>query len=78
MTHKATYAAGAMDPSMTNLGLLVYFLGALGLVYIIVPAMGLQSLSAPWVLCLAPPLGPCAQSNGWLNVMFEISNLIYF
>ena len=37
------------------------------LVHIAVPPMGLQTTSAPWVLFLAPPLGRCAQSNGWLR-----------
>ena len=40
--------------------------GGYWLVHIAVPPMGLQTLSAPWVLSLAPPLETCAQSIGWL------------
>jgi hypothetical protein len=37
------------------------------LVDIVVLPMGLQTPSAPSVLSLTPPLGPHAQSNGWLR-----------
>jgi hypothetical protein len=33
------------------------------LVHIVVPLIGLQISLAPWILSLAPPLGPCAPSN---------------
>jgi hypothetical protein len=36
------------------------------LVHIVVPPMGLQTLSTPWVLSLALSLGTRAPSNEWL------------
>ena len=36
------------------------------LVHNVVPPIGLQTSLAPWVLSLAPPLGPCVPSNSWL------------
>jgi hypothetical protein len=39
------------------------------LVHIVVPPMG---PSAPWVLSLAPPSGPCTRSNGWLRASTSI------
>jgi hypothetical protein len=36
------------------------------LVHIVVPPIGLQFPLVPWVLSLAPPLGPCVSSNSWL------------
>jgi hypothetical protein len=37
------------------------------LVHIVVPPMGLQTPSAPWVLLLAPPLGTSCSVHGWLR-----------
>ena len=40
--------------------------GGYWLVHIVVPPIGLQIPSAPWVLSLAPPWGHCDPSNSWL------------
>jgi hypothetical protein len=42
------------------------------LVYIIVLPMGFQTPSSPSVLSLTPPLGTCAQSNGWLGASASV------
>jgi hypothetical protein len=64
----ATYAAGAMSPSMRTLWLVVQSLGALGDLegwYFVLP-MGLQTPSAPSVHFLSTPLGtPCTVK--WLT-----------
>ena len=38
------------------------------LVHIVVPPMGLQTPSAPWVLSLAPPLGALRSVQGMLSI----------
>ena len=40
--------------------------GGYWLVHNVVPPIGLHISLAPWVLSLAPPLGPCNPSNSWL------------
>jgi hypothetical protein len=40
--------------------------GGYWVVHIVVPPIGLQIPLAPWLLSLAPPLGPCDPSNSWL------------
>jgi hypothetical protein len=45
----------------TALGVGVYWL-----VHLVVSPIGLQTPLAPWVLSLAPSLGPCVPSNRWL------------
>ena len=54
-----TYAAGVMGPSCVQFGwwFSPWELWQYWLVHIVVPPMGLQNLSAPWVLSLVPPLG---------------------
>jgi hypothetical protein len=41
-------------------------LGWYWLVHIVDPPIGLKTPLAPWVLSLAPSLGPCVPSNRWL------------
>ena len=63
----ATYVAGAMGPSMCTVcwWLSPWELLGYWLVHIVVPPMGLQTPSAPWVLSLDPPLGTLC-SVEWL------------
>ena len=45
------------------------------LLHIAVPPIGLQTPLAPWVLSLAPSLGPCVPSNRWLWASTSVFSL---